>query len=172
MNYTLKNAILAITAIAILLAALISKSPILIEVATATVMFSIPTALVFALCDSQHNRRPFWIGFFILGASSLFLSSYGDIFASASSSIAEAVCGPIDYVDVDPSTANIPPQYMPGPEFQLVSLRSPSINYNDRLNLLIQFVPTVFSTLFGIVGGLLALWISRRPPSDQSKSAG
>ena len=79
MRFSIGNILAGIACLAFLLAALLSKSTPLVEIASAAVTLLVPLGLVFAICDSSHRRRPFWIGFFILSASSFAFSVYGDI---------------------------------------------------------------------------------------------
>ena len=161
MRYSIKHSFAAVAFVALLLAALVSKSPAFIEIASITVSLAIPLALVFAICDSNQRRRLFWIGFFILSISSFLFCMWGDLFSTASWGIAELLCGNPEMVLTDPST--LPPQATASlPQgMELVSVQMPSKAYNNRMNLLADFAPRLLSVVFGIAGGMLALWIGR-----------
>ena len=173
MRFSIKHSLMATTVVALLLTALLSKSPALIEFATVVTLLSVPMGLVFAICDSNRNRRPFWVGFFVVSAFCCLFSSYTDIFHNSSSKIAAALCGPPEFVQSSPyaMASPSPPSFNPGvgpdPDVD-VYVRASSDNYNERYNLVFSYVPVMLSPIFGMIGGFLAIWISR-PGRDVSK---
>ena len=142
MNFTIRSVMIAVATAAILFACLVSKSTILIEVATALTLFFIPMALVFALCDSKKRRRPFWIGFFVLSSSSLVFANYGEalyygeIFNKTCEEMAHAIYG-------DPDFANV-----------------------SQFNAVSSYMTIVMSVIIGMLGGISAFWIAS-PAIDQ-----
>ena len=67
MTFSIRAALLAITFFAIWLGAIISRSPVGLELASLVTVLVLFLSLPLAIFDSERRRRPFWAGFCAVG---------------------------------------------------------------------------------------------------------
>jgi hypothetical protein len=181
MNFSLRTALLVTAIVALLLGAVVSKSPLFLELVSTAICLGIALTLPLAIWDHLPARRAFWTGFFTLGFASLLMSYYFHGYQQSSSQLATLMVG--KPAGVTPG-APYNPQAMsffqsggyanPGPSSTTYVITSPnamptigSSTYYEQLNALRAALPSMFSLLAAAVGGWITLLVWRGRASEQ-----
>jgi hypothetical protein len=182
MNFSLRTALLVTAIVATLLGAVVSKSPLFLELVSTAICLGIALTLPLAIWDPQAPRRAFWTGFFTLGFASLLMNYYFNGYQQSSSQLASLMVGQPTGVVTSGGPYN--PQTMtffqsggygnPGPTSPTYFITSPnamptigSSKYYEQLNALRTGLPSMFSLLAAAIGGWITLLVWRGRASEQ-----
>jgi hypothetical protein len=191
MTFSIRTFFVAIAVIAIWLGALVSKSPLLIEIVANLTGLMILLTLAWAIWERRPEQRAFWTGFFVLAFGNLVLSSYLSTYQRTGYQVANLIVGqPAQQVVNTPYGL----QWFPATTTNNVALPAPLTNYTGKYSYTLagavgpnpdiqqqveairSAVPMMASLLVGVVGGWLTLWIWRRRsdglPNSNSSEAG
>jgi hypothetical protein len=183
MTFSIRSFLIVIAILACWLGALVSKSPLMIELVANTTALLILLTLAFAIWDRRPEQRAFWTGCFVLGFGSLMLTHYSSGYQRTSYRIASLILGdptaqtttPFPNYGPNapmpaPSVSFYQPPNGPGPFTTTYAIQipaNPNQDYYQQQEAIRAAVPTLFSLLVAGIGGWMTLWISRR-----SKDAG
>ena len=177
MTFSLRTSLIVTSILACWLGALVSKSPMLMELVASATALLILLTLAFAIWDSRAEQRAFWTGFFVLAFGNLLIAHYFDAYQQTGTEVATRIMGL-------PNTGN-GGQYMPVPSLTPGGYSGPPISYYQppnpmgptniaiqmpistgdyyqQLNAIRMSVPYLLSLMAGVIGGWLTLWISRQ----------
>ncbi|QDU25152.1 hypothetical protein ETAA8_02140 [Anatilimnocola aggregata] len=93
MNFSIRTGLIAVSIVAVLLGAIVSKSPLVMELATNLVLLGICLTLALAIWDREPLRRAFWTGFFVLGFGNVVLASYFNAYQQSTSELSTLLMG-------------------------------------------------------------------------------
>lgn len=177
MTFSIRTFLVAIALVAVWLGALVSKSPLLIEIVANLTGLMVLLTLAWAIWERRPEQRAFWTGFFILAFGNLVLSSYLSTYQRTGYQVANLIVGqPAQQVVNTPYGL----QWIPAATNSNVALPGPLINYTgtysytlagavgsspdiqQQVEAIRTAVPMLASLLAGAVGGWLTLWIWRR----------
>jgi hypothetical protein len=191
MTFSIRTFFVAIAIVAIWLGALVSKSPLLIEIVANLTGLMILLTLAWAIWERRPEQRAFWTGFFVLAFGNLVLSSYLSTYQRTGYQVASLFVGqPPQQMGYAPyglqwfpagTTNNVT---LPAPltnqtgtySYTLSGAVGPSPDIQQQVEAIRTAVPMMASLLVGVVGGWLTLWIWRRRsdglPNSNSSEAG
>ncbi|WP_425617802.1 hypothetical protein NA78x_001491 [Anatilimnocola sp. NA78] len=93
MNFSIRTGLVVVSIFAVLLGAVVSKSPLVLELVSNLVRLGICLTLALAIWDSVPARRAFWTGFFVLSFGNLLLASYFGGYQYSSNQLADLMMG-------------------------------------------------------------------------------
>jgi hypothetical protein len=177
MNFSLRTALLVTAIVALLLGAVVSKSPLFLELVSTAICLGIALTLPLAIWDHLPARRAFWTGFFALGLASLLMNFYFAAYEQSSSALANVVMEfSSGYMPPEPEGPRMMTFYQRSqgglvyPRFPITSRPVPPNstpdNYEQFLALCITF-PRMFSLLAAAIGGWITLLVWRGRASEQ-----
>lgn len=177
MTFSIRTFFVAIATVAVWLGALVSRSPLLIEIVANLTGLMILLTLAWAIWERRPEQRAFWTGFFILAFGNLVLSSYLSTYQRTGYQVANLIVGqPAQQVVNAPYGL----QWTPTTTANNVTLSAPLTNYTgtysytlvasgaqspdvqQQVEAIRTAVPMLASLLAGVVGGWLTLLIWRR----------
>jgi len=178
MTFSLRSSLVVTSIVACWLGALVSKSPMLMELVASATALLIFLTLAFAIWDSRPEQRAFWTGFFTLAVGNLILAQYFDAYQQTGNEVATRIMGqpntgtggpytpvpsltPGGYSGPSVSFYQTPPNPM-GPTNIAIQMPVNSGDYYQQLNSIRMAVPYLLSLLAGVIGGWSTLWISRQ----------
>jgi hypothetical protein len=190
MTFSIRSFLLLIALLAFWLGAFVSKSPLMMELATSGTVLLILLTLAFAIWDRRPEQRAFWTGCFVLGFGNLVLASYWGGYQRTSYQVAQLIVGsqPAQSVAVGytspavgsgfmmpPPTAPMVTYYQPtnsGAIAQSYAIQMPvSQEYYQQQEAIRGAVPTLLSLMFAGLGGWMTVWIWRRSKDDKDGGA-
>jgi hypothetical protein len=185
MTFSLRTSLIVTSILACWLGALVSKSPMLMELVASATALLILLTLAFAIWDSRPEQRAFWTGFFVLAFGNLILAHYFEAYQQTGNELATRILGPPNAAVYTPSympppslspapfgppnpntsyyqPLNPPPINPANPTFVMQVSTNTSANYYQQFNAIRMAVPSLLSLVAGVIGGWLTLWISRQ----------
>jgi len=93
MNFSIRTGLVIVSIVAVMLGAVVSKSPLMLELVSNLVRLGICLTLALAIWDSVPARRAFWTGFFVLSFGNLILASYFGAYQQSSDELASLIMG-------------------------------------------------------------------------------
>jgi hypothetical protein len=125
MTFSIRTCLFVMAVMAVWLGALVSKSPLMVELVTSFSVLLIVVTLPFAIWDRQPEQRAYWTGFFVLGFGNLVLSSYWGGYQRTGYQLAQLVVGAPPAQTAGPYPPGYPGTYYP-PAISTVPGFSPS----------------------------------------------
>lgn len=177
MTFSIRTFFVAIAIVAVWLGALVSKSPVLIEVVANLTGLMILLTLAWAIWEQRPEQRAFWTGFFVLAFGNLVLSSYLSTYQRTGYQVANLIVGqpPQQMVNAPyglqwfpamaPSGTAYPmpvTNYTGTYSYTLTGAVGPNPDLQQQVDAIRTAVPMMASLFVGVVGGWLTLWIWRR----------
>lgn len=179
MTFSLRTSLIVISILACWLGALVSKSPMLMELVASATALMIFLTLAFAIWDSRAEQRAFWTGFFVLAFGNLLIAHYFDAYQQTGTEVATRIMGPLNsgtsipfgpVPSLNPGVRSAPsisyyqpqpPNPLPPTSYAIQVPFNPG-DYYQRFHAIRTAVPILLSLLAGVIGGWLTLWISRQ----------
>jgi hypothetical protein len=93
MTFSIRTFLIAIAVVSVWLGALVSKSPLLIELAASATVLLILLTLPLAIWDHRPLLRAFWTGCFVLGFGNLLYCSFFSAYQQTSNQMAGLIMG-------------------------------------------------------------------------------
>jgi hypothetical protein len=126
MTFSIRTCLIVMAVMAVWLGALVSKSPLMVELVTSFSVLLIVLTLAFAIWDQRPEQRAYWTGFFVLGFGNLILSSYWGGYQRTGVEVAQLVVGAPPTQTTGPYPTAYPGTYYPAPVTTVVPAISPS----------------------------------------------
>ena len=178
MTFSIRTFLIAVAIVAIWLGALVSKTPLVIEIVTNATGLMILLILAFAIWERRPEQRAFWTGFFVLAFGNLVLAYCLTTYQRTGVQVAQLIVGqPAPQVAGNtpyglqwmPATTSgpvnvaFPPtNYAGSVTYTLSGAVGPTPDYFQQVEAIRSAVPMMASLLVGVIGGWLTLWIYRR----------
>ena len=174
MKLSIKMLLIAVAYVCFVLAALVSRSAVAMEVVSAINLFAILMAISLAIFDTSADRRPFWSAYSIVGTGFLIGTTLG-FFTATNTSIVELICKQVssEYELIPPPSISSPPMAVNLPNTVNVPTPAylpPTSNVLETWAFrrsVVEAVPLFMSTMFAILAGIAKLFFargSRKPP--------
>lgn len=93
MTFSIRTFLIVIAVLSVWLGALVSKSPLLVELATSATVLLILLSLALAIWEPRPLQRAFWTGFFALAFGNLIYNGFFNPYQQMSNQVAQAIMG-------------------------------------------------------------------------------
>lgn len=93
MTFSIRTFLVVIAILSVWLGALVSKSPLLVELAASGTVLLILLSLALAIWEPRPLLRAFWTGFFALAFGNLLYNGFFSSYQQTSSQVAQAIMG-------------------------------------------------------------------------------
>jgi hypothetical protein len=179
MTFSLRTFLIVIGILAVWLAALFAKSPLLLEIVGYATALFVLMSLAFAIWDQRPRHRAFWTGFFVVGVGNSLAGECFNLEVGLRTELSDAILTPRDGSKWAPVTAPTNPfaapvPVYPGPGFPSLPSGSgpsptvPSMYYKgEQRHAIYEALLLFFSLLAAMLGGAGTYWIERRSEAAQ-----
>lgn len=108
MTFSIRTFLVVIAVLSVWLGALVSKSPLLVELAAAGTVLLILLALALAIWEPRPLQRAFWTGFFALAFGSLLYNGFFSSYQKISNQVAQVIMGNYQLPTYGPKPSTTP----------------------------------------------------------------
>lgn len=195
MTFSIRTFLIVIGILACWLGALVSNSPLVVELVANATSLLILLTLSLAIWDTQPEQRAFWTGFFVLAFGNLVFTHYFNAWQQTGHELARVILGEPKPATVQPfnppsvpswtSPPTLPPSNLPPastpptleerfyqPSYSTVPYSTGAYiyqdNYYQRHAAIRTAVPSLLSLIAGVIGGWVTMWAYRRAKSAES----
>jgi hypothetical protein len=179
MTFSLRSILLVIAIVGIWLGAILSKSPLAVELATVGTNLFLLVSVALAIWHPQMEQRKFWTGFCLAGLGNFVLAHHFSAYRTSSYVIAAAVLGdpngwqsypPQSAMTVwAPSTTFVSPPNAPINSYVQTYDPYAAVFYTQSYQAVGAGVVSIFSLLAACIGGWLTLWIAREKAKEREQ---